>query len=140
MLFSKLLLLMIIFFVVNLEAKSLSVIVSKDSSLFTLSINTLSKLFLSKTKSLPNGKQAITLELDNKEYRALFYTKVSLKNERQLRKYWTTMIFTGRGTPPKQMKTINEIIEYVKKNTNAIAYIPSSNIIDNEVTVLLEIQ
>jgi len=123
-----------------MQAKNLSVIVSKESSLFTLSLNTLSKLFLSKTKSLPNGNQAVTLELDNKEYQSLFYQKVTHKNERQLKKYWTTMIFTGRGTPPKQMKTISDVVRYVKENTNAIAYIPSSDIIDDKIIVLMEIK
>ena len=67
MLFFKLLFLITFIFVIDMQAKNLSVIVSKESSLFTLSLNTLSKLFLSKTKSLPNGNQAVTLELDNKE-------------------------------------------------------------------------
>jgi len=38
------------------------------------------------------------------------------------------------------MKTISDVVRYVKENTNAIAYIPSSDIIDDKIIVLMEIK
>jgi len=117
---------------INIYANSLAVIVSKDSSINSITKKELSKIFLAKTKKLPNGEKSITIESTNKEYQTKFYKNISNKNEKQLKKYWAKMIFTGRGQPPKKMSSINELILFIQNNKNAISYIPvkykSSNI------------
>ena len=131
----------VIFFVmsINLYANNLVVIVSKNSNIHTISKKELSKIFLSKTRNLPNGKKSFLVEIDDKVIKSKFYKEICNKNENQLRKYWTKMIFTGKGQPPKKIKSINEIIKYVANNKNAISYIPSQYI-NNSIQTIMEIK
>jgi hypothetical protein len=117
----------------------LVVIVSKDSRIQTISKNDISNIFLSQTKELPNGQKAIPLELNNRSYKNFFYEQISSKTLKQLKKYWATVIFTGVGQPPKTMESSEEIIEFVKENTNAIAYIPKEDALQEEVHIVLEL-
>ncbi len=124
---------------INLSANNLAVIVSKDSDINSITKKELSKLFLSKTRKLPNGKKSYLIEMQDKEIRSKFYEEICNKNYKQLRKYWTKMIFTGRGQPPKKIKSIDEIIEYVENNQNAISYIPSKYV-NSTIKTILEIK
>ena len=121
---------------VNLYANSLIVIVSKDSNINDISKKELSKIFLSKTKKLPNGEKSSIIEIYDKNIQSKFYQKICNKNSTQLRRYWTKMIFTGKGQPPKKMKSYKEIIEYVSKNQNAISYIPAEYITSKIQTIM----
>lgn len=124
---------------INLYANSLFVIVSKNSSINNITNKELSKIFLAKTKRLPNDERALIVEGTNKELQLKFYKEITNKNEKQLKKYWAKMIFTGRGQPPKKMDSIEELIEFVNTNKNAISYIPSS-FVNDDVKVILEIK
>ncbi len=130
---------LIFLFSISLFANSLAVIVSKDSKINNISKKELSKIFLSKTKRLPFGEKSVVVESTNKLYQSKFYKNVCNKNKKQLKKYWAKMIFTGRGQPPKKIKTINELIVFIKNNRNAISYIPFEYIND-DIKVIMEIK
>ena len=126
-------------FSINLYAVDLAVIVSKDSNINNISKKELSKIFLAKTKRLPSGDRAIPVENTNKVYQSKFYKIVSNKNEKQLKKYWAKMIFTGRGQPPKKINSINEVIAFIQNNKNAISYIPF-DYVNNDLKIIMEIK
>lgn len=118
-------------FSINLYGDNLVVIVSKDSSIDSISKKELSKIFLSKTKKLPNGQKALRVEINDEKIISKFYKSVSNKNQKRLKKYWTKMIFTGRGLPPKKLSSIDEIKQFIQNNPNAISYIPIKNLTNN---------
>lgn len=128
-----------ILFSINLYANSLAVIVSTDSNINNISKKMLSKIFLAKTKVLPSGERAVLVENTNKDYQIKFYKAISNKNEKQLKKYWTKMIFTGRGQPPKKIESIKEIINFVQGNKNAISYIPYKDV-NSDLKILMRIK
>lgn len=129
MLFFKLNSVILFIFAINIYANNdLIVVVSKKSIINELSKNDISKLFLSKMKSFPNGNKAMPIEINDKKQQAMFYKVITNKNEKQLSKYWAKMIFTGRGIPPKKFRNINEIKKFIKKNENAITYIYKKDI------------
>jgi ABC-type phosphate transport system substrate-binding protein len=115
------------------------VVVSKDSSINNITKKELSKIFLSKTKRLPTGNKSLVREHTNKIYQSEFYKLVCNKDEKQLKKYWAKMIFTGRGQPPKKIKSLKKLIEFVQNNKNAISYIPSKYMNDN-LKIIMEIK
>jgi len=128
-----------IFLSLNLYANTLAVIVSQKSNINTISEKELSRIFLSKTKSFPNGQKSITIELNNEKYQSIFYKKISNKNLKQLKKYWLKMIFTGLAMPPKKVDTINELLIFIQTNPNAISYMPIEY--TNETTkIIMEIK
>lgn len=119
---------------------SLAIIVSKDSDIQKISKKDISKIFLSKTKNLPNGQKAITVELNDNKYKKIFYKQVSGKSLKRLKKYWATMIFTGKGQPPKKMSNSAELIEFVKNNVNAIAYLPMRDALSSDIRMIMELK
>lgn len=122
----------------NLYSDTLAVIVSQESSINSISEKDLSRIFLSKTKRFPNGEKAIAIELINEELQSKFYKKISNKNLRQLKKYWSKMIFTGVGMPPKKIDTIPKLLNYIRINPNAISYMPMKEVTNNT-KIIMEI-
>lgn len=116
-----------------------AVIVSKNTEITSISKKDISNIFLSKTKKLPNGERAIPIGLQTKEEEKSFYLKLSGKTPIQLRKYWATMIFTGKGQAPKKIQNIEKIISFVQKNKNAIAYLPLQEAKKYDVQIVMEL-
>jgi ABC-type phosphate transport system substrate-binding protein len=58
------------------------------------------------------------------------------KSPSEIKAYWATLIFSGRTQPPKSMEDTSKVINTVKQEPQAIAYIPA-NQVNNKVKVLL---
>lgn len=104
------------------------VVVDKNSPIEQLTSQEIANIFLARTTRYPNGKKAIPLELRNTEIRDDFYTKISGKTSRQLKAYWTTLIFTGKGKPPKGYQNSDALLSTLKTKVGAIAYLSDSQI------------
>ena len=81
----------------------------------------ISRIFLGKAKSFPSGGAAvpITQEAAADE----FNEKVLNKSASQLKAYWSKLVFTGKGTPPKEVSTDAEMIALIASNPNMIGFI-----------------
>lgn len=82
---------------------------------------------------------AAVLPPENKT-RVLFNTKVVGLTESRIQSYWAQMRFSGRKKQPREVKNEDEMIEYLKQNEGAIAYLPAGSFIPSELTVLLQIE
>jgi hypothetical protein len=104
-----------------------AVIVSSNNSNSNISTADISKVFLGKSKSFPDGTQAIAIDQnDNSAARDEFNDKVLGKSSSQLKSYWSRLIFTGKGTPPKQVANDAAIKAAVAGNPAMIGYIDAS--------------
>lgn len=130
--------LIFLFCTIGVYGDELAIVISKDANIDTLSKKELSKIFLSKTRKLPNGEKTFLIEINDEKIQTKFYQIICNKNENQLRKYWTKMIFTGRGQPPKKLQSVDDVISYIKKNKNAISYIPLKYV-DKSMQILMVI-
>lgn len=88
----------------------------------------LSKIFLGKKKTFPNGQQAVPVNQEDTAVSKEFNTKVLGKQDSQLKAYWSKLVFTGKGTPPKKVANDDEVLALVKSNPNIIGYIDSSKV------------
>lgn len=104
------------------------VVVPIDSPVVPMSEQQVSNIFLSKTNRFSNGEKAIPLEVRNNQLRAKFYKHISNKTTTQLKSYWTTLIFTGKGKPPKSFSDKHELLDYMKSHRGSIAYILLSEV------------
>jgi ABC-type phosphate transport system substrate-binding protein len=121
----------IIYVILALTLSSLAhadvVIIVNQGNNNTLDKASISQLFLGKSSSFSNGSEAIPITQEaggatTKE----FNRKALKKSENQLRAYWSKLIFTGKGTPPKAVKSDDEVIELVSKNPNLIGYVSTA--------------
>jgi len=113
-----------------------AVIVNPGSSISSLSNNDVKRIFLGKSKKLGGGKAAPIDSKEGSAAREVFYDKVVGKNAAQLKSYWSTMIFSGKGTPPTEVGSDADVVSHVAKNAGAIGYVDASAVDGSVKTVM----
>jgi ABC-type phosphate transport system substrate-binding protein len=99
-------------------------VVSAKSTVTTLSKSQMADIFLGKSARFPDGSQAVPIDQsEGTRARDDFYTLIAGKSAAQMKAYWSKIIFTGRGQPPKAVPSSSEIKKLVVANTNTIGYI-----------------
>ena len=111
-------------------------VVSSKSAITALSIDQVADIFLGRLSHFPNGALAVPIDLnDGSLERDRFYAKVARKTPAQIKSYWSKIIFTGRGQPPKTVPSDADMKKYIAANVAAIGYIEES-MVDASVRVL----
>jgi ABC-type phosphate transport system substrate-binding protein len=107
------------------------VVIVNTASSASLDKASISNIFLGKDKSF----KAVDLSDSTKDD---FYQKLSGKNESQMKSYWSGLVFTGKGTPPKSFDSAQAVIDHVKSDPSHIGYIPASAV-SSDVKVILNL-
>ena len=119
-------------------AGELVVIVSSKSSVTALRQEQVADIFLGQIASFPGGSEAVALDQSiGSPERDEFYSKVASKTRPLVKAYWTKMIFTGRGQPPKEISSSAAVRKMVADNPSLIGYIDKSALDASVKTVLL---
>ena len=119
-------------------AGDLVVIANPSVGVATLTQDDVSRIFLAKAKNFPNDKPALPVnQNEGSTVRAAFEEKVLKKTPSQVNAYWTQLIFTGKGTPPKDVGADMDVKKLVADNPNIIGYVDSSAV-DSSVVVLFK--
>lgn len=101
-----------------------------------LDASEIAKIYLGKVKRFPNGNLAIPLDRsEGSEIRIKFLENTVGKDETKMKSYWSRLIFTGKGIPPKIVETDQEVKELVSRNPDIIGYIDSDSV-DSTVKVI----
>ena len=101
-----------------------------------VSADDLNRLFLGRASSFADGSKATPLNLSEGQVaRDEFDSKVLNRSSAQLKAYWSKLVFTGKGTPPKEMADDAAVKAAVAADPNAIGYI-SSGSVDGTVKVV----
>lgn len=104
----------------------------------SVSAKDISKIFLGKSKTFPDGSEAIPVDqTDGSAVRTSFVSSALKKNNQQIKSYWAQLLFTGKGTPPKEVGGGAEVKKLVSQNPSLIGYIDSSEV-DGSVKVVHE--
>jgi len=105
----------------------------KDSS---ISKEDAAKVFLGKSNKLPSGTAVLPIDQDeDSAVRVAFHEKVTDKNASQLTAYWSRLVFTGKGQPPKTVMDDEEVKDLVSNNPNIVGYIDKASV-DGTVKVI----
>lgn len=108
------------------------VVIANPTGPDALSKAQVAKLYLGKSKKLPNGAKAEVIEqAESSAIRAEFHDAVTGKSDSQLQAYWSRLIFTGKGKPPKTIGSSALIKSQVASHSNAIAYIDEAEVDDS---------
>lgn len=116
------------------ELDTIVVVVHKDNSLEDISAATLRKIYLGKITIFPDGEHIVLGEVDRCS--ETFYRILLNKTPMSIRKYWISVVFSGKmATPPVELKHNIEIKEFMRHNPGAIIFtIPS--MIDSSMKIL----
>jgi len=89
----------------------------------------ISRLFTGRGTTFSNGSKATPLNLaDSSPARAEFDSKVLGKSSSQMKAYWSKLVFTGKGTPPKELATDADVKAAVAADPTAIGYIDAASV------------
>lgn len=104
-----------------------AVIVNSSVAVSSITTDVAADIFLSKMSALPDGTKMVPLDQEEgKKAREEFYSKVVKKDAAQLNAYWSRLIFTGKGEPPKKVADDSEVVALVAANPNMIGYVQAS--------------
>ncbi|MFY8350705.1 phosphate ABC transporter substrate-binding protein [Pseudoalteromonas sp. SSM20] len=82
------------------------------------------KIFTGKTKSFADGSKALPItQADGNPVTDEFNQNVLSKSSSQLKAYWSKLVFTGKGTPPKEAANDAEVVSLVASNPNLIGFV-----------------
>jgi ABC-type phosphate transport system substrate-binding protein len=117
-------------------AADVVVVVSSKSTITGLSRSQVIDIFLAKSVRYPDGSPAAPIDqIEGAKARDEFYASFSGKSAAQIKAYWSKIIFTGRGQPPKAVSNSVEIKKLLAQNPSAIGYIERS-FADDSVRIL----
>jgi ABC-type phosphate transport system substrate-binding protein len=118
----------------------LVVVVSSKSPLAALTENQVADIFLGRSSELPGGGDAVPIDqADDAANRQEFYRHVTGKSPAQLKTYWSKLIFTGRGQPPREVGDASAVKKAVAMSNSAIGYIDRSEV-DQSVKPILTLR
>ena len=106
------------------RADDLVVVVSARSPVEALRPDQVAAIFLGQAPRFPNGQLATALDQPiGSAERDQFYLRVAGKTPALLKAYWSKMVFTGRGQPPRELAGSAEVRKAVAEDPSLIGYI-----------------
>ena len=100
------------------------VVVNEKNPVTTLTRAQLSALFLKKTTTWDDGKPVLPLDLpDDAPARKAFSEDVLKKSISAVKSFWQQRIFSGRGVPPAERESEDEVLATLRSKDNAIGYV-----------------
>jgi ABC-type phosphate transport system substrate-binding protein len=105
----------------------LVVIVSAKNPVGSLRADQVADIFLGQSGTFPDGVEAVALDQSiGSPLRDDFYARVAAKSPALLKAYWSKMIFTGRGQPPRELANSVAVRRQVADSPKLIGYIDSA--------------
>jgi hypothetical protein len=109
---------------------SIVVVVSANSPVQQLSRADISALYLGTLGSNETAHRLRPLDLEDGSARDSFYSYLVNRSRNQLRAYWSRMVFTGKGKPPRAYPP-DAIRQALQADPGVIAYLPRSELNDD---------
>jgi ABC-type phosphate transport system substrate-binding protein len=118
-------------------AADIVVVVSPKNPLASLTQSQVAALYLGNASTFPNGASAVLADQPaTSASRDVFYEKVVGRSSAQAKAVWARIVFTGKGTPPKEFGSAAEVKAFLASNPGAIGYLDSTDV-DGSVKAVL---
>ena len=107
------------------------VVVVHPSNSASLDSKSVQRIFLGKEKKFSDGKEAIPInQVSSTAVRDAFDTNTLGRSSTQIAAYWSKLVFTGKGIPPKELDNDAAVLAIIADNPNAIGYVDSASVSD----------
>lgn len=116
---------------------ALAIIAHPSNPMSGITAEDAERIFLGKTSELANGRRVTPVDQSvGSSARAKFLLKVLHKSEDELSAYWSKLMFSGKGQPPRDLGDDAAVKGFVATNPDAIGYV-DGKFVDGSVKVLL---
>lgn len=113
------------------------VIVNPKNPAASLSAEQVAALYLGNSSAFPDGgAAALADQPESAGIRGTFYEKATGRSAAQAKATWARLTFTGKGTPPKELKSDADVKAFVASDPKAIGYVDASAVDDSVKAVL----
>ena len=100
------------------------IIVNRANPAAELSRAELSAIFMKRIRSWPDGSEIMAVDQEKRsELRDHFSRSIHEKSVAFVSRYWQRLIFSGRGIPPPEAESDDDVIVFVAKHPGAIGYV-----------------
>lgn len=123
---------------VAVRAGEVVIIVNPTSGISASTADDISKIFRGKSTSVGGNNIEPIDQNDDSPARADFSDKILGRSVDKMVEYWKKQVFSGKGEPPKSVKSDAEVIAYVSDNPNAIGYISAGSLTDKVKAVTVD--
>ncbi|MGL1901103.1 MAG: hypothetical protein OCC49_03120 [Fibrobacterales bacterium] len=103
------------------------IVVSKNSTLTSIEVSALKKLYIGKNTTIENTFTSPILQ-KNKTQHKQFLEKFLNMNTRQFARTWQKLVFTGKAQMPQKADSYQELIKYLTENSQSIGYMLESHV------------
>ncbi len=102
-------------------------VVSSASAISRLHASELADIFLGRRDHLPDGRMVIALDgPPGSATRDEFYLQYLDRTPAQMRAYWSKLLFTGKGFPPREAVSYPALKALLQANPGSIGYLDSA--------------
>ena len=106
----------------------------------TLTTGDIARIYLGKTRYFPDGSDVKPFDLkEGLPVRVAFLKAMVGKSESQMKTYWSRLIFSGNGIPPKVAADDDEVKKWVSENKEGLGFIDVISV-DESIKVIKTIQ
>lgn len=120
------LILVVLSFLPGLLLADILVVAQKQDQIKPLKQSQVRSLWLGQN-SIINGKRVKVIDqFTGSETRTQFYIEVANMSQLELKRYWAKRIFSKGTFPPEMKRNDQEVLKWVRADTNRIGYIDSS--------------
>lgn len=115
---------------------AVAIVAHPSNSVSGIRPNDAQRIFLGKTGEFANGRRAVPVDqTPGTASRIKFMKSVIEKSEDELKGYWSKLMFSGKGQPPREVGDDVAVKAWVASNPDAIGYI-DGKFVDGSVKVL----
>ncbi len=126
-----------ILFLPEAVAGNIKVIANSRITVDTISADEIKRIFLEENSSLRDGTHVEpVIEKDGPVHEAFLREYVGRTDE-DLQTYYRALVFTGRGSMPKELGSDAEVVAYVATTRGAIGYVSTSEIAEGVKTLIV---
>ncbi len=120
-------------------AMEIAVVVSKDNG-NAIDRTMIEKIYRGDLTQWPDGGRIEAMDLpENSDVRASFTSLLFGKSVTSLKAIWAVKLYSGRGTPPREVPSEKEVKSMVSFSKNAIGYIRAAEV-DGSVKVIMTLR
>ena len=105
------------------ELDELVVVVSERSDVMRMSAREIRKLFLGKSRKLPDGSRATIARFEPAD--TVFNERALQRSDAEVTAAWARLQFSGRVRAPHAFGSVEDIAAFVAATPSAIGYLPA---------------
>jgi ABC-type phosphate transport system substrate-binding protein len=108
------------------------VVITHPSNSAAVDKTSIKRIFLGKSGNFADGSSATPInQATSSSTRQSFDSEILGRSSSQISAYWSKLIFTGKGTPPKEVADDSAVIALVAADPSAVGYVDSASVNDS---------